>query len=294
MLIKTIHHDKLAGYVANEHIDWTANIANTFLITGTLGAGAIMGTSLTLPTTTATTGIIYQNGEKIFHTFGTNNLLIGPNAGAAITDGDNNLLIGVSAGYRIEDGYSNLLFGYGCGRYIVSGHHNSAIGTFALGSVTGSYNTAFGDRAGYATAGSGSVFLGYAAGRRSTNSNVLVIDNQDRSTAVAEVTNCLIYGGFNVDPANQTLRINAATSIYGTSAFGDGTNDTRISAIGDIIFAGSAGFYPRYLEQADEPAAGTGATQCDTGEMAVWNDTDDNKVYLCVNDGGTVKTVELT
>ena len=74
---------------------------------------------------------------------------------------------------------------------------------------------------------------------------------------------------------------------------GDGTNKTTISKTGDITFAGTAGFYPRFLTQADEPAAGTGATQCDTSEMVVWKDSDDSKVYLCFNDGGTVKTTEL-
>lgn len=55
----------------------------------------------------------------------------------------------------------------------------------------------------------------------------------------------------------------------------------------------SGGFYPRFLTQSAEPAAGTGATQLDTSELAVWKDTDDSKVYLCFNDGGTVKKVEL-
>ena len=48
----------------------------------------------------------------------------------------------------------------------------------------------------------------------------------------------------------------------------------------------------RFLTQADEPAAGTGATQCDTSELVIWKDSDDNKIYICFNDGGTVKTVE--
>jgi hypothetical protein len=71
------------------------------------------------------------------------------------------------------------------------------------------------------------------------------------------------------------------------------TNYTNISSTGDMSFVGSAGFYPRFLTQADEPAAGTTATQCDTGEMVVWKDSDDSKVYLCFNDSGTVKTVEM-
>jgi len=86
----------------------------------------------------------------------------------------------------------------------------------------------------------------------------------------------------------------ARLQVVGDCKFGDdNTNYCSISATGDLSFTGSAGFYPRLLTQADEPAAGTGATQCDTGEMVVWKDSDDSKIYLCFNDGGTVKTVEL-
>lgn len=84
-------------------------------------------------------------------------------------------------------------------------------------------------------------------------------------------------------------------NIVGICTIGDGgtTNYTQVASNGDVSFVGTAGFYPRFLTQADEPAAGTGATQCDTGEMVVWKDSDDSKVYLCFNDGGTIKTVEL-
>jgi len=84
-------------------------------------------------------------------------------------------------------------------------------------------------------------------------------------------------------------RINAVTKL------GDGgdTNYIQIGSNGDVSFTGTAGFYPRVLNQSAEPAAGTGATQCDTGELVVWTDTDDSKCYLCYNHGGTVKTVEM-
>jgi len=89
-------------------------------------------------------------------------------------------------------------------------------------------------------------------------------------------------------------RENGLTVLEGGCRFGDiDTNYCSVSATGDITFTGSAGFYPRLLTQADEPAAGTGATQCDAGEMVVWKDSDDSKIYLCFNDSGTVKTVEL-
>ena len=83
--------------------------------------------------------------------------------------------------------------------------------------------------------------------------------------------------------------------VVGDCKFGDdNTNYISISSTGDQTFTGSAGFYPRVLDQAAEPAAGTGATQCDTGELVIWTDTDDSKCYACYNHGGTVKTVELS
>lgn len=88
---------------------------------------------------------------------------------------------------------------------------------------------------------------------------------------------------------------NAKLDVRGSARVGDGTtNYVGISATGDVTFAGSAGFYPRMLSQSEQPAAGTGSTQLDTGELCIWTDTDDSKCYLCFNHGGTIKKVELT
>ena len=88
---------------------------------------------------------------------------------------------------------------------------------------------------------------------------------------------------------------NAKLQVVGDTRLGDqATNYTEFTATGDQTFTGSAGFYPRTLSQAAEPAAGTGATQLDTGEMCIWIDTDDSKCYYCYNQAGTVKIVELT
>ncbi len=78
----------------------------------------------------------------------------------------------------------------------------------------------------------------------------------------------------------------------GELRIGDGTNETRVSAAGNQTFSGSAGFYPRVVSQDGKPAAGTGATQCDSGEYMMWIDTNDsNKVYGVYNNGGTVVAV---
>ena len=102
-----------------------------------------------------------------------------------------------------------------------------------------------------------------------------------------------------VDASTNRVGIGTVTpavyfDVVGVSRYGDSaTNYVGISATGDVAFAGSAGFYPRTLNQTAEPAAGTGETQLDTGELCIWTDSDDSKCYLCYNHGGTVKTVEL-
>jgi len=76
---------------------------------------------------------------------------------------------------------------------------------------------------------------------------------------------------------------------------GDGTNDTVFASNGDLSFAGTAGFYPRRIRQAAIPAAGAGATQIDTGEMLIWEDSDDDSVHLVYNDTTAgIKSIALS
>ena len=63
----------------------------------------------------------------------------------------------------------------------------------------------------------------------------------------------------------------------------------------DLTFDGIASIIVRVLSQDDEPTSGTGATQLKAGAMCFWIDTNDaNRLYVCYNQAGTVKTVELT
>ena len=68
---------------------------------------------------------------------------------------------------------------------------------------------------------------------------------------------------------------------------------SEFAANGDQSFAGTAGFYPRVLNQAAAPAAGVGATQCDTGEFIIWEDSDNTETWLVYNRGGTVKGIKV-
>jgi len=82
----------------------------------------------------------------------------------------------------------------------------------------------------------------------------------------------------------------------GNTFIGDGgtTNYINIASNGDITFVGTSGFYPRRLNQSAIPVAGVGATQIDTGELLVWRDSDDGKIYMVYNDTTSgIKSVEM-
>lgn len=65
-------------------------------------------------------------------------------------------------------------------------------------------------------------------------------------------------------------------------------NYLEIAANGDVSFNGTAGFYPVRIAQADIPTP-------DTGELIIWEDTDDNTIYLVYNDTVSgVLSVQLT
>ena len=89
--------------------------------------------------------------------------------------------------------------------------------------------------------------------------------------------------------ATQKMQLDNA----GILRVGDSDNNTQIAANGDQSFAGTAGFYPRVLSQAAAPAAGTGPTQCDTGEFIIWEDSDNTETWLVYNRGGTVKGIKV-
>ena len=92
-----------------------------------------------------------------------------------------------------------------------------------------------------------------------------------------------------------TLQPAAKLDVVGTTRLGDSaTNYVNVGATGNMSFVGSAGFYPRLLSQNAEPAAGTGATELNTGELAVWNDTDNGtEIWIVYNDAGTIKGIKI-
>ncbi|NUM34645.1 MAG: hypothetical protein HUU50_08880 [Candidatus Brocadiae bacterium] len=88
---------------------------------------------------------------------------------------------------------------------------------------------------------------------------------------------------FFTDAGNDRVGIgtnapNAKLDVSGTSRFGDSsTNYVSIGSTGNLAFQGSAEFHPRRISQDSQPTLSA-------GEMAIWHDADDSKVYILYND----------
>ena len=158
------------------------------------------------------------------------NIFIGYYAGHNTVSGGANTFIGTNSGYSHTTGDENFFLGSGAGYHNITGRSNVFVGKSAGYQSLGDFNVCIGVSAGeLLTTGTHNVFIGdYAGTQQTTLDNRLIIDNQNRITAANEITNCLIYGVFDVDPANQTLRFNAA--VTGTSFTGIGSGLTSVDA----------------------------------------------------------------
>ena len=175
-------------------------------------------------------GIGYQAGKGAGTCTYQDNLMIGYRAGFALTSGSYNMLFGTGAGDALTTGADNMAIGISTLSTATTGSYNVAIGTEALRDTTGSRNTAIGRQAGKLSIGvTDNVFIGYKSGlnvstgisnvylgaysgtNQTTVSNILLIDNQDRTSAALELTNSLIYGVFNATVASQSITFNVGT-----------------------------------------------------------------------------------
>lgn len=171
-------------------------------------------------------------------TTGKSNVCVGDSAGSGITTGTGNFIMGSGSGSSLISAGSNVVIG--TNTLVAAGigaNQNVAIGTTAMrglnavvnnplntvaighGSLahidSGNSNVSIGYLSGNElTTGSSNIFLGQLSGRnQTTNSNLLIIDNLDRGSQAAELTDCLICGVMDATPVNQTLNFNASVTI---------------------------------------------------------------------------------
>ena len=201
---------------------WNVGIGQASLDALTSGYGNVaIGVSSGTKITSGILNVAIGGGSLFNCTTSYNNMAIGGNA-LYYTTGTRNVGIGYLAFYRNASGVSNVGIGDSAGKWNQGGDYNTIIGAQA-GSVGNfsvndfSDNTFIGYQSAYLiTTASHCAFIGYKSGYNQVDTDdLLIIDNQDRGSAAAEITNCLIYGVFDAVVANQTLRINAQTEVHG-------------------------------------------------------------------------------
>ena len=86
----SLNHDSFAGFVANEHIDWTNATAN-FVTTGTIGTGAATFTSVKSPTitTAASTALTISPTTSLLLIPGTGGMVFGEDGNQANLSSEN-------------------------------------------------------------------------------------------------------------------------------------------------------------------------------------------------------------
>lgn len=138
---------------------------------------------------------------------GSQNTVVGVNAGNSSSTGNYNSIFGASSGYSLSDGRNNSLFGRIAGNSIVGGSNNTMIGTQSgVSIVNGQKNTFIGNSSGAFIAGSRNICIGNSTGpdidEDRAISDRLFIDVQNGFTP-------LIYGEFD----NNFVRINGTFEV---------------------------------------------------------------------------------
>jgi len=133
--------------------------------------------------------------RAVLHDYGTgtNNLVGGVGAGAALQSGGNsNVLLGESAGNDLTTGDWNVFVGGAAGAKVITASSNTAVGTAALANGTGTGNTVIGATAITSlTTGDYNTVIGMSTGG--------LLDNATYNTIIgAEAGSEMLSGSFNI------------------------------------------------------------------------------------------------
>ena len=197
---------------------------------------------------------------------GNYNVVVGDEAGTAITTGDDNVAIGYTAGDSLTTGSSNVIVGSLAGDSLTTGNYNVAMGRSALGadtlgsstvaigfgaldaqnftSATDSYNTAVGRSAGGAvTTGVNNTIIGGLAGDALTTGESNVAVGISALSADTKGTNNVAVGRGALETQNftsATASLNVAVGSLAGNAVTTGINNTLIGGLaGDALTTGT-------------------------------------------------------
>lgn len=221
------------AYVADNLAISGGTINNTPIGSTTASTGAFTDISatgnLTLPATTATTGIIKSGANTLIHTYGLYNFFAGINAGNLTMSGGSNTASGYQALSANTIGICNTASGTQALYSNTEGTNNTASGRRALYANTrGNYNTASGWNALYSNTEG---YYNTASGIYSLFSNTIG-DSNTASGAEALPQNTTGYGntasGYQALYSNTTGNYNTAIGYYADVSANNLTNATAI------------------------------------------------------------------
>ncbi|MDB6005465.1 MAG: hypothetical protein JWR15_2452, partial [Prosthecobacter sp.] len=198
-------------------------------------------------TTSATAGVIGQNGSPLIHSFGTSNFFAGASSGnfaltgsdnaavglgtlSAITTGHKNVAIGSAALAANTTGLANTAAGYNALSQTTVGNQNTANGAYALSTNdSGSNNTASGYAAlQYNTSGSSNTALGWQAMTDNTTGGNNIAVGRRAGQNLTTGSNNIDIGHSGVAGESNIIRI------------GDGSTQTDTYLTGVVHGNGSA------------------------------------------------------
>ena len=203
----------------NVYIGSSAGYGNTAGVDNTGHSNFALGESALYYNTSGFNNVALGFEALRQNTSGHHNLAIGDTVLSNNTLGTYNVGIGQSAGTRNTSGDFNIFIGHAAGTFTKTGDSNVVIGRAAgFGVEDNSYsnNILIGFNSGVSlSTGSDNIFIGFESGfNQTTTGNLLIIDNQDRGSIAAELTDALIYGIFSATPASQSLRFNVGTTTW--------------------------------------------------------------------------------
>ncbi len=142
---------QITGTLGHAQLSGAYTESVSFVDVFSLSATNITGTNvkvtgnLSLPATTATTGVIKSGADTLMHTYGTHNFFAGVNAGNLTMTGQYNTATGSYALYNNTEGNYNTATGGTALYHNTTGDYNTATGARALYyNTTGDDNTAMG------------------------------------------------------------------------------------------------------------------------------------------------------
>jgi hypothetical protein len=173
---------------------------------------------------------------------GTNNVVMGSNAGNSLTSGNNNVILGLNAGSAFTSGSSNFALGAGSLQSNQTGGENVAIGQGSMNLGTGGFgrNVCIGHQSGQnitTTANGQNTCIGYTAGKSiTTGSNVTSVGANANETGNTTLTNSTCLGAnTNNGNFNSSTAIGANATNTSANQIMLGTASENVTCPGSLI-----------------------------------------------------------